>query len=238
MGVASAPAAAAAAGASDAAVEKEEGGDATKSKAQQKREKKMKEKVAAKSEKTAESPIVIDGNSNVAVVLDFTEDETLLRKAMIREVTNRVQKMRKACGLTPTDCVDMWALGVDKADEFAAMLQCEAGYVATLLRRPLNDGRQLSGKETRLCEAQEILVGRDQRKVRLLMTVPEARPTSAEIKTLAGGDEKVMAALVETIRSFELGNMQTKAAADKNFQFKIGVNGTQYTLTNGKHFTI
>merc|ERR1719444_224845 len=53
--------------------------------------------------------IDFNGDGESLVVLDFTFDEDLARKAISRDVVNRVQKLRKDTKLQQDDPVDMWA---------------------------------------------------------------------------------------------------------------------------------
>ena len=49
-----------------------------------------------------------NGDGDVLVVLDLSEDESLLEAFLAREVVNRIQKLRKGAGLLESDRVDMW----------------------------------------------------------------------------------------------------------------------------------
>ena len=65
-----------------------------------------------------ESAATLDanGDGSLLVVLDLTEDESLLETFWAREVVNRIQKLRKAAGLTEGDKVDMWVTALGDAE--------------------------------------------------------------------------------------------------------------------------
>ncbi|KEP62519.1 UNVERIFIED_CONTAM: isoleucyl-tRNA synthetase family protein [Hammondia hammondi] len=84
----------------------------------------------------ADPNLVVEGDNSVVVLMDFTPDDSLQRKALAREVANRVQKLRKQHNLSQTDDVKMHAFSEDS--EFNAMLQGESAYICACLRRALH----------------------------------------------------------------------------------------------------
>ncbi|KFG35158.1 isoleucyl-tRNA synthetase family protein, partial [Toxoplasma gondii GAB2-2007-GAL-DOM2] len=84
----------------------------------------------------ADPNLVVEGDNSVVVLMDFTLDDSLQRKALAREVANRVQKLRKQHNLSQTDDVKMHAFSEDS--EFQAMLQEESAYICSCLRRGLH----------------------------------------------------------------------------------------------------
>jgi len=85
-----------------------------------------------------------DGSSTV--VLDFTPDPELSLMMVSREISNRVNRMRKDAKLHPDAAVDMWAEAVDAKEDskLQETLTKNAAYNRKLLRRNLynNDLRQ------------------------------------------------------------------------------------------------
>lgn len=57
---------------------------------------------------TSSEEIDAAGDGDVLVVLDLVPDESLVMAGLAREMVNRIQKMRKAAGLTITDRVDVY----------------------------------------------------------------------------------------------------------------------------------
>ncbi|KAK9792748.1 hypothetical protein WJX73_005932 [Symbiochloris irregularis] len=76
-----------------------------------------------------EGPTTMDanGDGSMLVVMDLSEDESLLEAFWAREVVNRIQKIRKAAGLQEGDKVDFWvtALREGEAPELERRLQTQ-----------------------------------------------------------------------------------------------------------------
>ncbi|OEH78111.1 putative isoleucine-tRNA synthetase [Cyclospora cayetanensis] len=79
--------------------------------------------------------LAVHCDKSVVVIMDFTSDPSLQRKAIAREVANRVQKLRKELQLQQHDAVLMFASTEDPA--LSAVLKEEAEYIESCLRRPL-----------------------------------------------------------------------------------------------------
>lgn len=79
--------------------------------------------------------IAVHGDRSVVLMMDFTSDPALQRKAVAREVANRVQRLRKQLQLQQHDQVLMFASSDDPL--LSATLKEEAEYIDQCLRRPL-----------------------------------------------------------------------------------------------------
>ncbi|CDJ65133.1 isoleucine-tRNA synthetase, putative [Eimeria necatrix] len=74
-------------------------------------------------------------DKNCVIEMDFTEDPSLQRKAIAREIANRVQKLRKQLQLQQQDEVLVFAAADDAA--LKDILIQEKEYIESCLRRPL-----------------------------------------------------------------------------------------------------
>ena len=57
---------------------------------------------------TTKEDINASGDGKIPAVLDLRPDDSLVEQGLAREVTNRVQKLRKRAGLVATDVVDVY----------------------------------------------------------------------------------------------------------------------------------
>lgn len=108
----------------------------------------------------------VNGDSVTLIVLDFTPDEDLVKMALCRDVSNRVQRLRKDAKLQPDDTVDMWAEVVDAkpTSKLAEAMKEKSEYLGKLLRRKLNifekppEGAAVIAKDTFDIEKEKLLV--------------------------------------------------------------------------------
>ncbi|CDJ59587.1 isoleucine-tRNA synthetase, putative [Eimeria maxima] len=85
---------------------------------------------------TVDNPnLAVHCDRSAVVIMDFTADPALQRKAIAREIANRVQKLRKELQLQQHDEVPMYASSTESS--LANVLTEEASYIETCLRRPL-----------------------------------------------------------------------------------------------------
>lgn len=100
--------------------------------------------------------IAMHGNRSVVVMMDFTSDPALQRKAVAREVANRVQKLRKQLQLQQNDEVLMFASSDDPT--LCATLKDEREYIDQCLRRPLRQVDELKHYSSDLVMHEETVV--------------------------------------------------------------------------------
>ncbi|PHJ24415.1 isoleucyl-trna synthetase family protein [Cystoisospora suis] len=102
----------------------------------------------------ANTNLVVEGDNSVAVLIDFTPDDSLQRKATAREVANRVQKLRKQYRLQQTDEVEMIAHSPDV--ELQDLIQAESSYITKCLRRDLHIRNELPTSNG-VCEGRQAI---------------------------------------------------------------------------------
>eukprot|EP00405_Crypthecodinium_cohnii_P035100 CAMPEP_0206531394 /NCGR_PEP_ID=MMETSP0325_2-20121206/3735_1 /ASSEMBLY_ACC=CAM_ASM_000347 /TAXON_ID=2866 /ORGANISM="Crypthecodinium cohnii, Strain Seligo" /LENGTH=525 /DNA_ID=CAMNT_0054027621 /DNA_START=70 /DNA_END=1647 /DNA_ORIENTATION=+ len=82
----------------------------------------------------------VAGATDVAVIVDFTADEELMQLAMAREVSNRIQRLRKSAGLHPQDPIKV-QIGVSpeasESPDILKALQSREADIARMTRCPI-----------------------------------------------------------------------------------------------------
>ena len=93
---------------------------------------------------------------NAVVVIDFSPREDLIKTALAREVSNKVQKLRKSIGLSMTDdivvslsCVAGSAVSADgeTPDKVTAVLTEKHDYIESIVKKPVTLAPVVEGME-------------------------------------------------------------------------------------------
>jgi len=130
-------------------------------------------------------------------VLDFTEDAEIQLEATCREISNRVNRMRKEAKLNPDDPVDMWAAVVDpkKDVKLKAALSEKGEFIDQLLRRRLFPCSLLQGHEVSVFE-QICEVNDEKLKICFTDTANSILPKSSDGGSPFEGDWKPKAGTI------------------------------------------
>mmetsp|Transcript_1266 Transcript_1266/g.1564 ORF Transcript_1266/g.1564 Transcript_1266/m.1564 type:complete len:570 (+) Transcript_1266:124-1833(+) len=173
-----------------------------------------------------------DGDSTV--ILDFTPDPDLQLMAVSREISNRVNRMRKDANLQPDDPVDMWAETVKpkKDSRLKETLSKKVDYIDKLLRRSLFKGELRQGHEV-IVKQEDFEI--DGETLRVYITARCAFFNLKELSKLVGADkaeEEVVKQYVSAINMESLLEM----AANSGVQVKTAK--SSYKLQHQVHFTI
>ncbi|KAM0753633.1 isoleucine-tRNA ligase [Meredithblackwellia eburnea MCA 4105] len=96
-------------------------------------------------------------NNDVVVILDTMRHPELEEEGTAREVVNRIQRLRKSCGLVPTDDIDVYVSFADEdAKEGEELLSCIAKqqdiFSRVLKRVPMPKSRLNAGPEAIVTE--------------------------------------------------------------------------------------
>ncbi|KAK4300734.1 hypothetical protein Pmani_027087 [Petrolisthes manimaculis] len=88
-------------------------------------------------EKAAElsSKYEAHADNTVLILLDIKPSQEMLEEGLAREVTNRVQKLRKQAKLVPTDEVTVW-YNVEKNSELARIVTSHSDYIENSIKTP------------------------------------------------------------------------------------------------------
>ena len=73
---------------------------------------------------------------NAVVVIDFTPKEDLIKTALAREISTRVQKLRKAIGLNMMDLIEVSLSSIDEKTQ--AVLNEKRDYIESIVKKPVH----------------------------------------------------------------------------------------------------
>jgi len=177
----------------------------------------------------------VHSDAETMVVMDFTEEEDLVLMTISREVTNRVQKLRKDTKLQQDDPVIMWAEvvpGKKGTGRLKKSLEVKRDYLEKLLRRPLWDAALLQGHEVAVNKSVfESFDGPDGDQLSVTITVKSPFFNAKAMKDLTKGDAAAEAACRQYLQTYNLevlsdlcskGGLKVNCADDKSFQLKHG----------------
>jgi len=178
------------------------------------------------------------GNNDVLVIINVEEDAELIEESMAREVTRRVQQLRKAAGLAPTDEVEFfYHLQTDVKDKqngpgsLMRALQTQSNFIRTTLGRTLHPAATLKPKY-----AVELARGDLQLEGEPTLTLIVTR-LFVSVNTPALESMGLSASAVETASLFlaqkEWHGLKSDAQGDK---VHFNVDGKEVTLVRGKHY--
>lgn len=70
------------------------------------------------------------------VLLDMTPDEEMVNEGVIRDILNRIQRLRKEMKIVPTDTIDVYYQVTPSESKLAALLQKSADNIETNIKKP------------------------------------------------------------------------------------------------------
>ncbi|KAK8675691.1 hypothetical protein V6N13_033755 [Hibiscus sabdariffa] len=92
-------------------------------------------------------------SSDVLVVLDLRQDESLLVAGIAREVVSRIQKSRKKAGLEPTDMVEVYFESLDEDKSvIQQVLNSQENYIRDAIGSPLLSSDSMPPHAVVVCE--------------------------------------------------------------------------------------
>jgi len=81
------------------------------------------------------------------VLLDYTADASLKDEGLIREITSRVQKLRKEAKLIETDDISVYYSVEPQTSEIARVANEQREEIEAILKKPFLPSAQLTNKE-------------------------------------------------------------------------------------------
>lgn len=173
-----------------------------------------------------------DGSSTV--ILDFTPDPDLILMATSREISNRVNRLRKEAKLQPDDPVDMWAEceTTKKDSKLKETLAKKEDFVNKLLRRNLFKGELRQGHEV-IVKQEDFDI--DGETLRVFITTRCAFFNTKELSKLAGGDKAEEETLKQFVSALSADGL---AEACKKGGVEVTTASKAYKLEPGAHFSV
>lgn len=77
------------------------------------------------------------------VLLDLTKDETLIRMGHCREMTNRIQKLRKSIGISIDDQIEVFYKPEGQGSELESILKEQADQVRKIIKMPFESAEHM-----------------------------------------------------------------------------------------------
>lgn len=78
-----------------------------------------------------------DFDENVTILLDVTPDEEMLNEGVLRDVVNRVQRLRKEFKIVPTDELVVYFQVANQESKLNALLKRSVEYLETNIKKPV-----------------------------------------------------------------------------------------------------
>lgn len=179
--------------------------------------------------------VIYDDHS--IVILDFTWDEELAKMALSREISRRVQQLRKDSKFLQDDPVDQWVEPVkskQQSGRLRATLNDQKDYIEKQLGRPLWLTSQMQGHEMVIVR-EEFEIEEDDDKVAIVMTLRAPFFNPEAMRKLTGGDETAEQVCRQWLHTFDLRQL---AQVCKDGSVTVTCDGKSYTMKYKEHFVI
>jgi len=171
--------------------------------------------------------------ANITVVLDTYVDKKLLGEQTAREVTNRVQKLRKASGVQVGDVLDVFYRATGSAEAVAEVDEAvvdNADFIASSLRSALHNASLRPVYAQVVGETTESL---GDVQLTLSLCIPAvALPADEKLAELLNVDIKLAKGVVATVASMDTAWLAQHAASS----LELTVDGKLLKLERGTHF--
>ena len=178
----------------------------------------------------------VSDDGSLTLVVDVREDESIVAEGLAREVTNRVQKLKKSSGVSVGERVFAYYYihGADKtpaAKALGAAIASNGALIKDTLRMPI----EAASARPKYAVDVGTLLNEDIKgaKIDLFLCRPCVRPDSAKLAAEFGED---VAGSIE-LYLFSLNYAELKAdLAVSNGSIKVTIDGKAYQLSQGSHF--
>jgi len=173
-------------------------------------------------------------NSEFIVILDFAPDDDLCQMAVCRDITARVQKLRKEAKLRPEDPTDMWvsAQGQGEKSKLQDALEAKAAYIDKLLRRRLwRDA--LKQEHLLVVTEEEFSIGNE--KLKVCITSRGVYFNEPELGKLTNENEDAQEILKQFLQTFRV---ETLAELSQGESLEANYAGKTFNLCRGTHFSL
>jgi len=173
-----------------------------------------------------------ESEGDIAILMDFTEEEGLTEIYLSRELVNRVQRLRKDAGLQQSDPVDMY--GFNFSNKLGNIASKKTEYLNKLLRRELllstpDDAEVIIAQEEFTFEKEKV-------KIVIVKKSPKFLPALDKVSN----DKEV----IETLKAFlqlkdpkELIEQSQFTTDVKTGNVREQGNVTSHVLKKGVHYT-
>ena len=181
------------------------------------------------------------GNNDVLVIINTEEDAELMAESMAREITRRVQQLRKQAGLVPTDDVEFFfiagapAKGA-KPSALVPAITSQSKFIRETLGREIYPASEMPAHAMELVRGDLVLEG--EATLTLVVTRMFVSFRADEIAKMAGAAGVTAASLQVAQQFLTQRDWASFRAAVQAGQASVtlSVDGVKVMLTHGKHF--
>nr|KAF6394782.1 hypothetical protein HJG59_006577 [Molossus molossus] len=170
-------------------------------------------------------------DAQALVLLDITPDQSMVDEGVAREVINRIQKLRKKCGLVPTDRVTVYYTAQSEGSYLRTVIESHVDFIFATIKAPLKPYPVPTSDKILIQEKMQ-LKGSD---LEITLTGAPSAPGPAcayiGLSICASGSERGGVLLLENPKGDNrLDLLKLKSAITSIF----GVKNTELTLFHGE----
>ena len=125
------------------------------------------------------------------VLLDLTKDETLIRMGHCREMTNRIQKLRKSIGISIDDQIEVFYKPEGQGSELESILKEQADQVRKIIKMPFESAEHMQKQSCPIGQTFYENPDKVGDIVHLLICKPAVIVLTEELKSTFGGDASI-----------------------------------------------
>lgn len=173
----------------------------------------------------------------MVVVLDTSEDKSLLLEGLAREVINRVQKLRKAANISMKDKIQVF-YDTKNCDDLKAAIEGNIGMIKETIRTDFIRMQDMPFNAVRIAKLEGEAIGA-KGKLDLVISPPFLRFASDDelaAKLGSGISADVLSNVKTYLGSMNYQILMKECESSKEFEFVL--DGQKYSLTCGKHFFV
>jgi isoleucyl-tRNA synthetase len=175
-----------------------------------------------------------EGNNDVLVIINVEEDAALIAESLAREVTRRIQQLRKSAGLVPTDDVEVFFAPTEKGRSggLVKAIESQKEFIREILGRQLHPDSARPPYATVLSKGELELEGEE--PVTFVITRLFVSFSDAHIAHL-GLSPQVVATAKQYLSQKNWKSLHSQVQGS-SAHVPMKIEGKTVTFTFGKHF--
>ena len=175
----------------------------------------------------------VDSSLDMSVMLDVTLDDNLRRKGMVRELVNKVQKLRKAVGLNIDDQVEVF-YNINHATSLAQVVNENMAVISTSLKTPfLNAETSMQSHFVKIAETDYVNPENESDSVHLYICVPHISFDEAKLAAKYGHLNDDKSTFTQALKSYVVSHSQEalkRKVHENGGKLSFKLNGTDVEL--------
>jgi hypothetical protein len=175
-------------------------------------------------------------NMTSSVLLVTTMDDTLVRMGHCREMTNRIQKLRKSIGISIDDQIEVFFKAAGEGSELESILREQSDQVKKVIKMPFQSAEFMQKQSCPIGEAQYENPDKEGDVVHLLVCKPAVIMETEELKKTFGGDASVnIDSIAQVVSSFSQKSLAEMVSSNGG-TLKLHLDGKEIVLKHKTHF--